>query len=73
MIKEEREVIDAPTPIEINEKEGMRPISTWNSPAKELDPAEESLSLLVRAPTNLQIFSIMNNITTNSWKEEEVG
>lgn len=52
--------------IEINEKEGMRVISTWNSTEKELDLAEEGLNLLVCAPTNLQIFSIMNNITTNS-------
>lgn len=43
----------------------------WNSTAKELDRAEEGFSLLVFAPANLQIFSIMNNIISNSWKEEE--
>lgn len=38
----------------------------WNYTAKELDPAEEGLSLLVFAPANLQIFSIMDNIISNS-------
>lgn len=66
--KREREVIDFPTMIEINEKKGMKTISVWNSTAKGSDPAEEGLSILVGAPTNLQIVSLMDNITTNSWK-----
>lgn len=35
---------------------------------KELAPAQEGFSLLVFAPTNLQLFAIMDHITTNSCK-----
>lgn len=35
---------------------------------KELDPAQEGLSLLVFAPTNLQLFAILDHVTTNSCK-----
>ena len=66
--KRELEVIDYAIAIEINEKEGVRSISTWNLTTKGLDPAEDGLGLLVFAPTNLQIFSIFDNITPSSWK-----
>lgn len=61
-------VIGSPTEIERKEKEGMKPLSTCHSIAKGWDPAEEGLNLLICAPTNLQIISLMHNVTTNSWK-----
>lgn len=63
----EKAVTDSPVAIETDEREDMRSVSMWNSTSWDLDPAEEGLSGLVLAPANLQIFPIMDNVTTNSW------
>lgn len=69
----ERAVTGSPAAIEREDREDRRSVSIRNSAAWALDPAEEGLSVLVLAPANLQIFPIMDNVTTNSWTGRRSG